>query len=193
MNRTRNMRRNVKRRRLSKRSGGIGSLVREVGSIVTPNYATPFVAADMTRATAALVRNTNQAYRFYKHCRAILPSIHQGELKHLFETGVNDLEAALDNVLHTSFLTKYGAILRGTVLRDVNIKTDLRIFEENLKHHKSRTRTNPSMLAKIYNASLIFKWADWYRYELNMLKTNLLALISEITMFNKSKMKTKLE
>ena len=142
-------------------------------------------AVDTTRSASSLIRNINQAYRFYIHCRdSVLRQIPEGDSKKIFTDAVNDLGDLLNSIFNCSFLSKHTAVLRGAVVRSESIKSDLRIFEENLKRYRINA-PNSSLPSKIYNKTVtgasILIWGDWYRYELNILMTNLLALIEEMS------------
>ena len=184
-----------KKRQLSrkKRSGGVGFVKR----YVTDPYkyvsetSSPWVSiVDSTRAASSLIRNVNQAYRFYIHCRdhVLRQLVGGGDLKAVFVAAVKELGDFLNSIFYSSFLSKHSAVLRGTVTSDESIKTDLRAFEENLRRYKLAA-PNPSIVSKIYkpiSGAMILIWGDWYRYELNILTTNLLALIAEISVSSRA-------
>lgn len=193
---------NVKRKRRQIRSRKNRSGGSEfVKSFLTERYTKPTNIAfdlakliDTPRAACSLIRNVNQAYRFYIHCRDnVLQHLPSGDLKTLFGGSVKELGDLLSSIFHSSFLSKYAAVLRGAVTSDDSIKRDLRMFEENLKRYNLAV-PNPSLMSKIYNVSsklfngsMIIAWGDWYRYELNILTTNLLALIAEISVSGRAR------
>lgn len=176
-----------------KRSGGAGLVKRYLTDPYkyVSEHASPWVTiVDSTRAASSLIRNVNQAYRFYIHCKDnVLQHLAEGDVKILFGGAVKELGDLLNSIFYSSFLSKHSAVLRGTVTSDESIKGDLRTFEENLKRY-NLAAPNTSIASKIYkpiNGAMILIWGDWYRYELNILMTNLLALIAEISVSGRAR------
>jgi len=191
--------RNVKRKRMQilsrkKRSGGSGFFTERY--VTAPSNIAFDLAKliDMPRAASSLIRNVNQAYRFYIHCRDnVLQQLPQGNVKTIFGNAVNELGDLLKSIFNSSFLSRVSAVGRGAVTSDASIKRDLRTFEENLKRYNLAV-PNPSIMSKIYNGSsklyngsMLLMWGDWYRYELNILTTNLLALIEEMSVSGRAR------
>ena len=184
----------ITKRRL--RSGGAIDAIRK--HVVTPgiNYVSSLVPTpmgmafgvyDRTRALKDLIKNANQAYNFFKHCESIYGS---GAGKHRsrievwqrYRAALDDLNKILKAVFNNVFMTKViAATTKSPDIREHMEKFEMNVGEFSLLHDMYKS-VPAGVISKLLTPAMIVLYPDWYRYELNILTTNLLTMISEVNM-----------
>jgi hypothetical protein len=147
-----------------------------------------FAGYDLTRASKDLIKNVNQAYSFFKHCKTLdydrgkYSRVPHTDVRERYRVALDDMSKFLKTAFNHSFLTRFLASIRGAFASD--IQSDIDLFKLNLREFKDKYESKSPLgtVSKFYSPLIIIAYPDWYRYELNILATNLLMMVSEMNL-----------
>jgi len=146
----------------------------------------PLKVADAKRAGQDLIHNVNQIHKFYAYCASMnVSTIECPSLRKRFTDAVAELGKYIDFIIRSTIPIKLVAYAQGrTFGGNDNVLKDI----EDINKLIIKTGVSPpsflskqsGMIGTLTDISMIAMFADWYRYELYILATNLNTIVSEI-------------
>lgn len=148
---------------------------------------TPVEIINIFRMSKSIVEDTNDAYRYYRYVATIdvdkIPRPISQVTKTRFVKIKNDLNTMLLYIKNTAISIRLCGIAYAYLTGD----SDAYNKEVASLNAIEATESNPLhplypvRLKKIFDISMVAVYGDWYRYELNILMTKLIAVVHEIT------------
>lgn len=146
----------------------------------------PMQIIDAKRAGQDLIHNVNQIHKFYAYCATInVSTIECAQLRRRFTDALAELGKYVDFIIRSTIPIKYVAYAQGrafggndNVLKDIEEMNKI-IIETGVAPPTFMSKL-PGMVDTLTNIGMITMFADWYRYELYILATNLNTIVSEI-------------
>ena len=177
--RSRNRNRNQSRRIMV---GGAFAAVKEYFGAVS----IPLQILNAKRAGQDLIHNVNQIHKFYAYCATMnVSTIECAPLRKRFTDALAELGKCVDFIIRSAIPIKYVAYAQGrtfggndSVLKDIEDINKL-IIETGVAPPTFMSKIS-GMVGTLTNIGMITMFADWYRYELYILATNLNTVVSEI-------------
>jgi hypothetical protein len=178
-----NRNRNQSRRIMA---GGAFAAVKEYFGVVS----IPLQILNAKRSGQDLIHNVNQIHKFYEYCAAMnVSTIECVPLRKRFTNALAELRKYMDFIIRSAIPIKYVAYAQGrifggndNVLKDIEDINKL-ITETGVAPPTFMSKIS-SMLSTLTDIGMITMFADWYRYELYILATNLNTIMSEIVHSN---------
>ena len=146
----------------------------------------PLKVADAKRAGQDLIHNVNQIHKFYAYCASMnVSTIECPSLRKRFTDAVAELGKYIDFIIRSTIPIKCVAYAQGrTFGGNDNVLKDI----EDINKLIIKTGVSPpsflsklsGMIGTLTDIGMITMFADWYRYELYILATNLNTIVSEI-------------
>jgi hypothetical protein len=147
----------------------------------------PVDIINILRMSKSIVEDTNDAYRYYRYVATIdvdkLPRPISQVTKTRFVKIKNDLNKLLLYIKNTAISIRLCGIAYAyftgnsdAYSKEVASLNAIEATENNPLHP-----LYPVRLKKIFDISMVAFYGDWYRYELNILMTKLVAVVHEIT------------
>lgn len=177
--RNRNINRNQSRRIMA---GGAFAAVKGYFETVS----IPLQILNAKRAGQDLIHNVNQIHKFYAYCATMnVSTIECAPLRKRFTDALAELGKCVDFIIRSTIPIKYVAYAQGrtfggndNVLKDIEEINKL-IIETGVAPPTFMSKIS-GMVGTLTNIGMITMFADWYRYELYILATNLNTIVSEI-------------
>lgn len=177
--RNRNINRNQSRRIMA---GGAFAAVKGYFDTVS----IPLQILNAKRAGQDLIHNVNQIHKFYAYCATMnVSTIECAPLRKRFTDALAELGKCVDFIIRSTIPIKYVAYAQGrtfggndNVLKDIEEINKL-IIETGVAPPTFMSKIS-GMVGTLTNIGMITMFADWYRYELYILATNLNTIVSEI-------------
>jgi hypothetical protein len=177
-----------------RRNGGAktAALTSVVGFVLNPPAWFDILtkAPDAARSAAALVHDLNRAYEFYSYCETIsLDKITNEPLKQRFIMMTTKLGKLIMSIKNGAVISKMlGAIHsaisknRDAYAKDIDAlsKMSINARDDAPKPPETIIHKLSSITTTTFNTSIITVLGDWYRYELNIDLTNLMAIVTEL-------------
>jgi hypothetical protein len=145
---------------------------------------------DATRAAAALIHDVNRAYEFYSYCESInLDTIPNEALKQRFTMMMTKLGKLIMSIKSGAVVPKMVGALHSIVSknkeaynREVEALSKIAIStrEDVPKPPETILSKLTAVATTTFNTSIITMLGDWYRYEINIDLTNLMAVVTEM-------------
>ena len=147
-------------------------------------------APDAARSAAALIHDINRAHEFYSYCETIsLDKIPNEALKERFILTTTKLGKLILSIKTGAVVPKimgaiHSAISRNRVEynKDIEALGNMSINAQDDVPKPPETILNKlsSISTTTFNTTIITILGDWYRYELNIDLTNLIAVVTEL-------------
>jgi hypothetical protein len=176
------------------RSGGaMDMLSNYVKTFTSPTavVGTAFSTINNIRALKDLMKNANQSYEFFKHCKSVYGSGGGGskprgriEVWRRYKAALDDMHNLLNALFNNVVMTNlFSYITKSPDVKDHIEKFRMNVGEFSILNDDVDAASRQGFVSKLYTPSLILLYPDWYRYELNILNTQLLTTISELNMY----------
>lgn len=185
----------TKRKLKSRRRNG-GAKTAAFSSVVDflfnpPRWFTTLTKApDAARSAAALIHDINRAHEFYSYCETIsIDKIPNEALKERFIMTTTKLGKLIMSIKNGAVVPKmmgaiHSAISRNRVDYNKDIealgKMSINAQDDVPKPPETILNKLSSISTTAFNTSIITVLGDWYRYELNIDLTNLIAVVTEL-------------
>ena len=172
------------------RSGGAMGMLNDYVKSFTPT-GVAFGTINSIRALKDLMKNANQSYDFFKHCKSVYGSGGGGskprgriEVWRRYKAALDDMHNLLNALFNNVVMTNlFSYITKSPDVKDHIEKFRMNVGEFSILHDDVDAASRQGFVSKLYTPSLILLYPDWYRYELNILNTQLLTTISELNMY----------
>lgn len=147
-------------------------------------------APDAARSAAALIHDINRAYEFYSYCETIsLDKIPNEALKQRFIMTTTKLGKLIMSIKNGAVVPKMMGAIHSAIsknkdayTKDIEALSKMSINPRDDVPKPPETILNKlsSISTTAFNTSIITVLGDWYRYELNIDLTNLIAVVTEL-------------
>ena len=177
-----------------RRNGGAktAAFTSVVGFILNPpewfNILTK--APDAARSAAALIHDLNRAYEFYSYCETIsVDNIPNEMLKQRFIMMTTKLGKLIMSIKNGAVISKMMGAIHSAISqnKEAYSKDIESLSNMSIITHDDAQKPPETILKKLtvisttaFNTSIITVLGDWYRYELNIDLTNLIAVVTEL-------------
>ena len=172
------------------RSGGAMAMIHNYIGSFTPTGVS-LATINNVRALKDLMKNANQTYDFFKHCKSVYGSgggdskpRARIEVWRRYKAVLDDMHNLLNALFNNVVMTNlFSYITKSPDVKDHIEKFRMNVGEFSILHDDVDAASRQGVVSKLYTPSLILMYPDWYRYELNILNTQLLTTISELNMY----------
>jgi len=151
-------------------------------TITSAWVSTPLTIFNITRMSVSLIEDTNHAYNYYRYATTIdsdripLPQV----TKDRFLQAKYKLNEMLVYIKNSKIGIRLCGIAYANYTKD-KVAYDREVKALNEIEESTSNTLHPSRLKQVFDVSMVTWYGDWYRYELNILLTRLIAVVNEIT------------
>lgn len=150
-------------------------------AITSAWVSTPLTIFNITRMSVSIIEDTNHAYNYYRYATTI--DVDRLHLPQVTKDRFLQAKHKLNKMLVYIKNSKIGIRLCGIAY--ANYTKDQSAYEREVaalnEIEESTSNTlHPSRLKQVFDISMVTWYGDWYRYELNILLTRLIAVVNEI-------------
>lgn len=150
-------------------------------AITSAWVSTPLTIFNITRMSVSLIEDTNHAYNYYRYATTI--DVDRLHLPQVTKDRFLQAKYKLNEMLVYIKNSKIGIRLCGIAYANYT-KDQSAYYKEvaalNEIEESTSNTLHPTRIKQIFDVGMVTFYGDWYRYELNILLTRLVAVVNEI-------------
>ena len=184
-NTTRRNNRKYNELRLNQHGGIFGTLtdyaISTWNTVTSAWVSTPLTIFNITRMSVSIIEDTNHAHNYYRYATTIdidrIPL--SQDTKDRFLQAKYKLNEMLVYIKNSKIGIRLCGIAYANYTKD-KVAYNREVEALNKIEESTSNTLHPSRLKQVFDVSMVTFYGDWYRYELNILLTRLIAVVNEI-------------
>jgi hypothetical protein len=150
-------------------------------AITSAWVSTPLTIFNITRMSVSIIEDTNHAYHYYRYATTI--DVDKLHLPQVTKDRFLEAKHKLNEMLVYIKNSKIGIRLCGIAYANYTKNQsayDREVAALNEIEESTSNTLHPTRIKQIFDVGMVTFYGDWYRYELNILLTRLVAVVNEI-------------
>jgi len=150
-------------------------------TITSAWVTTPLAIYNITRMSVSIIEDTNHAYNYYRYATTIdVDRLHLPQVtKDRFLEAKHKLNEMLVYIKHSKIGIRLCGIAYANYTQNQSAYNREVAALNEIEESTSNT-LHPTRIKQFFDVSMVTLYSDWYRYELNILLTRLVAVVNEI-------------